>query len=192
MGNQVEEFRQFYSFIELHGMDGEPIEFEWNMFPELTSLEILLKIQKSKIETLNLKSLKIESSSCQCSMTSNEQRDEIHNNIFQIPNKIRITRRDSREDTGHSSALEKKNGKGMELSVTPEGKWDSTSTQMVERFKDTGHPAFKSIGALSRGILKKINKRDTVHFNRDSSKTELPNCLFCKSAQYLRSSLKLV
>ena len=28
-------------------------------------------------------------------------------------------------------------------------------TQMVKRFKDTGHPAFKSMSALSRGILTK-------------------------------------
>ena len=44
---------------------------------------------------------------------------------------------------------------------------------MVERFKDTGHPVFKSISALSRGILKKKNGRDTIHFNADASNTEL-------------------
>ena len=43
---------------------------------------------------------------------------------------------------------------------------------MVERFEDTGHPVFKSISALSRGILKN-NKRDTMHFNADASNTEL-------------------
>ena len=36
--------------------------------------------------------------------------------VFQIPNESRITRRDSREDIGHSSALETKRN-GMELSV---------------------------------------------------------------------------
>ena len=41
------------------------------------------------------------------------------------------------------------------LPYTTEGKCDSIATQMVERFKDTGHPVFKSISALSRGILKK-------------------------------------
>ena len=44
---------------------------------------------------------------------------------------------------------------------------------MVEPFKDTGHPVFKSISALSRGILKKKNTRDTKHFNADASNTEL-------------------
>ena len=59
------------------------------------------------------------------------------------------------------------------LPNTPEGKWDSTVTQMVQRFKDTGHPEFKSINALSRGILKKKNNRDTIHFNADASNKEL-------------------
>ena len=59
------------------------------------------------------------------------------------------------------------------LPETPEGKWDSTATQMMERFKDTSHPVFKSISALSRGILEKKNNRDTIHFNADGSNTEL-------------------
>ena len=47
MENQYEDFRQSdsYSFF-FFGIDGEPIEFEWNIFPGLTSLELLQKIQK--------------------------------------------------------------------------------------------------------------------------------------------------
>ena len=44
---------------------------------------------------------------------------------------------------------------------------------MVERFKETGRTMFKSISALSRGILKRKNNRDTIHFNADASNTEL-------------------
>ena len=44
--NQVEEFRQSNSHRELLGIDGEPIQFEWNIFPGSISLEILQKIQK--------------------------------------------------------------------------------------------------------------------------------------------------
>ena len=52
------------------------------------------------------------------------------------------------------------------------GKWGSTATQMVERFKDIGHLVFKSISALRRGVLQK-NNRDTIDFNADASNTEL-------------------
>ena len=41
--------------------------------------------------------------------------------------------------------------------------------KMMERFKETNHPVFKSISALSRGILKRKNNRDTIHFNADAS-----------------------
>ena len=44
---------------------------------------------------------------------------------------------------------------------------------MVERFIETGHPVFKGISALSRGILKRKGGRCTIHFNADSSNTEL-------------------
>ena len=51
------------------------------------------------------------------------------------------------------------------LSFSPEGKRDFTATQMVKRFEESGHRLFKSIRALSRGILKRKNNRDTIHFN---------------------------
>ena len=59
------------------------------------------------------------------------------------------------------------------LSYTREGKWDSTNTQMVERFKEIGHPAIKSVSALSRGILTRKNDINTIHFNADATNTEL-------------------
>ena len=64
-----------------------------------------------KIKTLSLHILKDELSSCQCSMTLTGKRKVIQKFVFRIPNKSRITRRVSREDTGHSSAkVMKKNG----------------------------------------------------------------------------------
>ena len=113
----------------------------------------------------NLRILKIRSSSCQCSMTSNGQRKEIQKYVVQIPNK------DSHKDTGHSSVLETK--RSTEISAVSEGKWDFTVTQMLERSKETGHPVFRSISALCRGILKRESNRYFTHVNADASNTEL-------------------
>ena len=44
---------------------------------------------------------------------------------------------------------------------------------MVQRFKETGHPVFISISALSRGILKQKEFKNAIHFNGDSMNTEL-------------------
>ena len=51
-------------------------------------------------------------------------------------------------------------------------KW-TPQQKMVHRFKETGHPVFKSISSLSRGILKRKKGKETIHFNGDSSNTEL-------------------
>ena len=50
-------------------------------------------------------------------MTSIGQGNEMQKDVLQIPNKSRISRRDSRDDIGHSSALETKRS-GTELSAT--------------------------------------------------------------------------
>ena len=102
--------------------------------------------------------------------------------------------KDSRKDTGRSSGPgDEKKWYGT-LLYTSEGKWDATATQMVERFKDTRHPVFKSISALSRGILKKKNNRDTIHFNADASNTELLFRIIhsVKQRPHLWSSFELV
>ena len=105
-------------------------------------------------------------------MTSSGQRKEIQNNVFQIPNKSRITRRDSRKDNiPWTSKNEKKWWRTH--NCTLEGKWCSTATQTVNRFEESGHPVFKSISALSRGVLKRKNNRNTTHFTADAPNTEL-------------------
>ena len=53
------------------------------------------------------------------------------------------------------------------------GQWNCVAAKMVQRFKETGHPEFKSISALSRGILKQKTGKTSIHFNRDSMNTEL-------------------
>ena len=45
-GSQLQDFQQTNEYTELFGMDGEPTEFEWNLFPGFTSFEILEKIRK--------------------------------------------------------------------------------------------------------------------------------------------------
>ena len=64
---------------------------------------------------------------------------------------------DSRKDTGRSSVLEmKRSDTGIFPSHLKEN-WTLQPLKLVERFKDTGHPVFNSISALSRGIPEKEN-----------------------------------
>ena len=47
------------------------------------------------------------------------------------------------------------------------------SIKMKQGWKETGHPVFKSISAMSRDILKKKKEYDVIQFNGDSTNTEL-------------------
>ena len=57
--------------------------------------------------------------------------------------------------------------------VAWEGKWNSNASQMVQRFKETGHPVSTGASALSRAILTRLKGKETIHFTADASKTEL-------------------
>ena len=69
-------------------------------------------------------------------------------------------------------------------------KLDSTATEVVERFKDTGLPVFKTISALSRGILKTTETQYTSKWMLQTQSSDSES--FIISAQYLRSSFELV
>ena len=195
MGNQAQEFQQSNSYRELLGTDGEPIDFEWNIFSRVTSLEILQKIQK------DVQDRHIEPEDCEdriifMSMFNDIEWIQKGNSEQCISKSEQVKNNVKRFSRGHWTFLDPGGEKKWygTLSKTPEGKRDSTATQMVERFKETGHPVFKSISTLARGILRRKSIRDTIHFDADASNTELfvSSDSLGKSAQYLRSNLKLV
>ena len=174
---QVADFQLSASYAKLLGIDGEQFEFEFNILPGLTSLQILQMIQSdSHAGILNQKNLEIVSSACPCSMTLIGQRRETKRIVFQIQTRSRCTPRDSRK---HWTFF----GPGNETkwfgnrNYKPEGKRDSVASQMVQRFKETEHPVFTGASALSRGILKRLTGKETIHFNA--------------AAQYSRSSFKM-
>ena len=151
------------SYNELLGIDGEPIDFEWNILPGFLSLQILQEIQND-LRKLNNKLEKFTDRIIFMSMFNDTDwtrkgNDGIFYFEFRKSQDIRdkmlawtldVSRSWRREEVVWSSSL----------LYTPEGKWDSTTTQMVERFKDPGIPVFKSISALSR-------------VNADASNTQL-------------------
>ena len=67
------------------------------------------------------------------------------------------------------------------LSFTPEGKWDPIAAEMmVGRFKETGHPAFN------------LQRYHILQCGFSEHRTLVSHNSLSKSAQYLRSSFKLV
>ena len=157
---------------EMTRIDGEPIEFEWNVFPGFTSLQILQEIQNN-LQKRNIKPEEFTDRIIFMSTTFIGQEKGMMEFAFRIQNKSRNTRRDSRRDTGRSSVLETKRS-GMELFLilihlkmrfySHSNWWNDSKIQVIQ---------YSRVSLLlSRGILEKKNGRDTIHFNADASNTE--------------------
>ena len=158
---------------ELLGIDGEAIELEWNIFPLCTSLQILQEIQDN-LQKRN-------------SWTwENHRLDHLHDNVqrYWLDKKRKRwglyfefrKSQDVREEfsQGHWTFFglgDEKKWYGK-CTYNPEGKWKAAASRMVQQFKETGHPAFTSASALSRGILRMLKGKATIHFNADASNTE--------------------
>ena len=52
--DQVSTLKMCHTFRELQGLDGEPIDFEWKIFPGATALDLLHEIQKRSWEKQHL------------------------------------------------------------------------------------------------------------------------------------------
>ena len=140
----------------------------------LTSFEILQKIQRD-LQDRHIEPEKFEDRIIFMSMFNDIEWTKRGHSETCNSNSEQVKKYAKRFSQGHWTFLgpgdvEKWYGT---LSYAPEGKWDSTVTQMVRRSKETGDPVLKSISALSRGILNRKKNRDTTHFNADASNTEL-------------------
>ena len=98
-----------------------------------------------------------ESSLCPCSTTSNVQRQIMKKFVLRIHNKWKSTHNDFKQVIGLSSVPEM-NGNGMEQEITDQ-KEDGKLQQQIRIFKETNHPVFSSVSALSRGIWNKWKTR---------------------------------
>ena len=117
---QVEEFKMSASHKELTGIDGEPIEFEWNISRDLHYCRFFRKSGKTfENKTLNLRNLRTPSSSCQCSTTLIGQEKKNDGICMLFSNEVK----------GHWTFFgprDEMKWYGI-LVQTPEGKWDADS-----------------------------------------------------------------
>ena len=151
--NQLEEFRHSNSCRELLETDGEPVEFEWKIFPGLTYLEILQKIQKD-LQDRNIEPEKFEDRIIFMSIFKDIEWTKKGHSEKCISTSEQVKNYAKRFSRGHWTSLGLGDGK----------KWYGTSKKAVIQYS-------RVFDALNRRILK--NNRDTIHFNADASNTEL-------------------
>ena len=167
-------FKSSSQYRTLDTIDGEPMEFEWNIFPGFTTLQLCNKVQ----EFMSKMSEKPEEFTGRIIFMSmfndiswgsqdNEQECESNANLVSI-----YARRFS---PGRWSFL----GPGSEKKwysthdSRPQGEWDRVAELMMIKFGESGHPVFRATSPLSRGTLKsKGGGKLSIHFCADGGTIE--------------------
>ena len=177
-------------------IDGEPIEFEWNIFTGFNTLRLSQEVQELLLrlnETPENFTGRILFMSMfnDISWGSKDNKIECESNV----NFVSLFAR--RFGAGQWSFL----GPGSEkkwYSISedsPQGKLDKMTEKMMFTFAESGHPVFRATNPLSRGQLEsKGGEKLSIHHcaNLETSKNYFSHNYFCKSAQSLRSSRRNV
>ena len=148
-------FKSSSEYRALDKIDGEPMEFERNILPGFTTLQLCSKVQEL-LSRLSVTPDKFTGRIIFMSMFNdiswgskdNEQECELSINFVSI-----YARRFS---PGRWSFL----GPGSEMKwcethdSKPQGVWDRVAELMMITVSESGHPVFRATSPLSRGTLK--------------------------------------
>ena len=167
-------FKSSPQYRTLDKINGEPIEFEWNIFPGFTTLQLCHKVQ----ELLSRLSVTPENFTGRIifmsmfndiSWGSKDNKKECESNAQLVSLFAR------RFGAGQWSFL----GPGSEKKWdsisedSPQGEWDRTAELMMLKFGESTHPVFRSTSPLSRGVLKsKDGGKLSIHYCADSGTIE--------------------
>ena len=175
-GEKLFWFKSSSHYRTLDTIDGDPMEFEWNIFQRFTSLRLCNKVQA--FMSTNERSIRIKkdgSSSCRHSTTSHGDLKTMKGNAMLTPHFVSFFAK--RFPAGRWSFL----GPGSEkkwYSIyidRPHGEWDRVAElMMMIKFGKSGHPVFRATSPLSRGTLKsKVGGKLSIHFCADGIQLKL-------------------
>ena len=160
---------------ELNRIDGEPMEFEWTIFPGFTTLGILEEIQtfmtqlqcepdqfKGRIIFMSM------NNDIEWRANGNKERCEYNSHtVADYAHKFPL---------GHWSFLwpgSEKKWYGT-YSDKPDGSWDRMGENMMMNSSESGHPMFRASSAFERGELRSIGGgKKSIHFNGCEEHIEL-------------------
>ena len=102
---RLEWFKSSPEYRTLDRIDGEPMEFEWNIFPRFNTLQVSQELQEL---LLRQRLLQEGSASCRCLTTSHGDQKTTRENASQMLNSSLHLQEDLEQDNGHSSVLDQK------------------------------------------------------------------------------------
>ena len=156
------------SYRDYDGINGEPTEFEWNIFPGFTTLQLCGKINDLLSDLGQTpETSQEEFDLCQCSMASPVTEKATKMNAWHMSESSKYLREDLVLDNGHSLDEVLKRSGILQRTVHKE-------LGIISRMKccwnsqESGHPTFRATTPLSRGILKsKGHGKLSTHFAAD-------------------------
>ena len=166
--NRVVGVRSEKSYRDYDAINGESTEFEWNIFPGFTTLQLCGKINDllsdlgQTPETFTGILFMSMFNDISCDRKGNN--DECLANARVV---VKVLAR--RFGIGQWSFI----GPGSEKKWysgenSPQGAWDHIAEEMLLEFAECGHPIFRATTPLSRGILKSKGRgKLSMHFAAD-------------------------
>ena len=158
----------------LDTIDGEPMEFEWNIFPGFTTLQLCYKVTRVPVENEST-SRRFHRRIIFVSMFNDisrgfQEKKQEYESSAQL-----VSIYAKRFSPGRWSFL----GPGSEkkwystLECKPQGEWDRVAELMMLKFGESRHPVFRSTSPLSREVLKsKSGGKLSIHFCADEGTIE--------------------
>ena len=157
-------------FKDMDRIDGMPTEFEWKIFPGITTLGLLEKIQ-SPMRDLQCKPEHFKDRIIFVQRHCMERKRKYRKIWIQFTDSF--ARKFPR---GHWSFLEPGAEKKWYGTYTdkPDESWDRMAEEMMLNFSDSDHPIFRAFSAFERGELRsKGGRTKSIHFNGSDENIEL-------------------
>ena len=166
--NRVAGARSEKSYRDYDAINGESTEFEWNIFPGFTTLQLCDKIN-DLLSNLGQTPETFTGRILFMSMFNDISCDRKDNKDECLKNAETVKVLARRFGIGQWSFI----GPGSEKKWyssenSPQGAWDNIAEQMLLEFAESGHPTFRATTPLSRGILKSKGRgKLSIHFAAD-------------------------
>ena len=166
--NRVAGIRSEKSYRDYDAINGESTEFEWNIFPGFTTLQLCDKVN-DLLSNLGQTPATFTGRILFMSMFNDISCDRKDNKDECLKNAESVKVLARRFGIGQWSFI----GPGSEKKWyssenSPQGAWDNIAEQMLLEFAESGHPIFRATTPLSRGALKSKGRgKLSIHFAAD-------------------------
>ena len=177
--NRVAGIRAERSYRDYDAISGESTEFEWNIFPGFTTLQLCDKIS-DLLSSMGQTPESFTGRILFMSMFNDIFCDRYDNKDECLRNSNIVKTFAGRFGIGQWSFI----GPGSEKKWypsenSPQGAWDHVAEEMLLLFAESGHPIFRGTTPLSRGQLKSKGRgKLSIHFTADQDTVDTIIALF--------------